>query len=181
MSEMINWLVGVFFFAITPLFIYSQSVDKCIDYEGKLINCLDSAGNRVGLWLEFDIDSVKYKAILYSTSGEVEDTKFFRKTGSEIKDCTMNLSPILVKKLRERIRFYFDWGNVVPRDGQGVVLLSLLINCDGSIDEVRILRGIHHSLNEEVMRAAKLLEDNLIFICPQECRTSLLVVFPIYF
>ena len=93
----------------------------------------------------------------------------------------MNSSPILVKELKEKIKLHFDWGNVVPRDGQGVVILSLLINCDGSIEEVRALRGVHSSLNEEAVRVAKLLGEDLIYIYSQECRVPLLVVFPIYF
>ena len=179
MDKPLNFIAIFFFFMAIPVLTYSQN--NCLTYEGRQVNCLDSLENKIGLWLEFDVDTIAFKAIQYSPSSEVENTKFITKTGIEIEDYSTNLNPSLIEKLRKKVKSNFDWRRVEPRDGKGLVTLSLMINVEGSIIDVRVLRGVHPSFNKEVERAAELIEKDFIFMCSKECKAPIISIFPIQF
>jgi len=162
-----------------PVLTYSQN--SCTTFEERQINCFDSLGNKIGWWLEFDVDSVVYKEVLYSAPNRVAHVKFITKAGIEIEDYSMILNPLLVEKLRKSIKSNFNWGKVEPREGKGLVTLLLVINTEGNIIDIRVLRGIHPSFNAEMVRATRLVEKDLIFICQTESRVPVVIIVPIRF
>jgi len=178
-NKLLTFTIRFFLLLAVPVLTYSQN--NCTTFEGRQINCFDSVGNKIGWWLEFDVDSVVYKATLYSAPNRVVHTKFITKNGIEIEEYNMALNPLLIEELIKNIKANFNWGRVVPREGKGLVTLLLVINTEGEIIDIRVLRGIHPSFNEEVIRAAKLVEKDLIFICAKESQVPIVIIVPIRF
>lgn len=181
MKKAFNSVIGLLFFIIIPALAYSQN--DCITYEGKEINCTDSAGNRIGLWIEFDINHEKFSEVIYSAGGIAVEKRYFRLNGEELREYSTSaqLNQKTIDFFKEEVKNAFNWRNVVPRDGKGIVVVSFIIQRDGKISDVRLLRGIHQSFNIEVLRCIQLLEGKIVVLGSEECTKPVLIILPINF
>lgn len=177
----INLLGIILILLIINVSVKSQEVKRNSIFKGDTINCQDSLGNKIGLWILFDVDSVKYKEVVYSDSGDVSSVKLFKSDGKEISEYIENTDTIIANRIKKKIKSNFNWKNINPPNGQGVVFVFIVSTCQGEIMDVRLLQGIHPSFNNEIKRATKQLEEDIICLCPNESKVPILIILPIEF
>ena len=150
-------------------------------------NNLDSNGNKVDLKLYYDADSILFKKVWYS-HGVTDSVQYFDVKGKKL-DTIITFDKLLVqnkgitnnlKQIKKKITSEFDWRNVLPREGQGTVIISFMITPTLEISNVRVINGISKSLNQELVRATSNLDKSDIECCNDE-DFPVLVVLPISF
>lgn len=163
--------------ALQSLFVFSQE-DKT--------NIRNSIGEKTGLWLYYDADSVLFKKVWYSNGGS-DSVLYFDVQGKKI-DTIIPFSKLILKKdiaiqlkqIKQKIINEFDWRNVLFREGKGKVVISFIITPKSEISNVRVINGISKSLNQELIRAVYNL-DKEDFECINDKNFPVLVYIPISF
>lgn len=173
MKALVSFLI-ISFYLIFATCVYCQN--QCsIKNEKTLINCYDSAGNKVGIWIDYDIENIKCSETKYSAPNEVEYTKYFTRNGQEINNYTWKINNKSIGKLIEGIKNKFILTDTTF--GNGSAILLLIVDCDTNNYEIRIIRGISTGFNNELLRVTKILEKCLIFICPDDLEIQIVTPF----
>lgn len=141
------------------------------------LNCFDSLGNKIGLWIEYDIENIKYSETYYSTLNKVEYRKYFNRHGDEILSYSWKINNSSLKKLIDLIKSKILFNDLTSGQGSAVVLF--FADCDNNIFELRIIQGISTKFNNELLRVTKEIEDKIIFLCSDNCKTPIITYFPI--
>jgi len=177
MNSQINTFLIIFSFCfIAPIESYCQNQCKNKSMETQ-INHVDSLGNKVGVWIDYDIENIKCSETKYSSPNKVEYTKYFTRKGKEINVYTWKLNNCSLSILTELIKNKFILND--STFGNGSAILLLLADCENNIYEIRIIRGISIGFNNELLRVTKDLEKNLIFISPDDCKIPIVTPFAI--
>ena len=144
-------LVSIFFSA------YGQSLKLTTSSQSR--SCLE----KKGLCLIYDADSVLIQKIWYSELSKIDSISYFDLNGKEVigYESEGNIDLECFKLIKYSIDKQFNWKNVSPQDGQGTVMVSFFITSSLEIEDIRILSGIHKSLNDEVKRAVGELEKDV--------------------
>jgi len=103
----------------------------------------------------YDTDSLLYKKVWRSGLNRIDSIKYYDFERKELRNIiTMEgLNSECILWLQKKVKSTFNWNNVIPRDGQGIVVLVFIANEKLEISNVRIIRGIHKSLNNEIKRS----------------------------
>lgn len=142
------------------------------------VNLLDSSGNKIGLWIEYDIENIKYSETRYSKPNKVDYTKYFTRNGTEIKKYSWRINSFSLNRLIESTKNNFIYDDLSA--GVGSAILLLIADCKNNIFEIRIIKGVSKGFNNELLRVTKDLENNLIFICPDNYKTPIIIPFSIH-
>jgi len=142
------------------------------------LNRLDSSGNKIGLWIEFDIENIKYSETKYSKPNKVEYVKYFTRNGKEIRKYSWKINSCSLNRLIESIKNKFIYDDLSA--GTGSAILLLIADCNNNVFEIRVIKGVSKGFNNEIIRVTKELENNLIFICPDTYKTPIISHFAIH-
>lgn len=143
---------------------FSQQDTIVIKYSTKNRNTISYYNETDGLVRieNYDENGLLYKKVWKATTNKADSVEYFDTEGNIINISTPFWKIILdypnfpFKDIEKIISDGFNWNNVVPREGNGSVLLSFtIIDTSFKITNIRVLSGIHKSLNEEVIRSAQ--------------------------
>lgn len=175
-SQINSFLIVILFCLLAPFECSCQY--KCNNNSRKKqINRVDSSGNKVGVWIDYDIENLKCSETKYSSPNEVEYTKYFTRRGEEISVYTWKINQSTLSKIDELIKNNFKLNDITF--GHGRAILLLLADCNKNVYEIRIIRGISNGFDNELLRVTKDLEKNLIFISSENCKIP--IVTPLFF
>jgi len=153
---------------ILLLFIYnpvfSQQDTIVIKYSVRDRNTISYYNEENGLVRteNYDENGLLYKKVWKAATNKADSVEYFDTEGNRITISTPFWKIILdypsfpFKDIENAIRDGFNWKNVAPDEGQGSILLSFtIIDTSFKIMNIRVLSGIHKSLNEEAIRSAQ--------------------------
>ena len=133
--------------------IYCQSVN---------LQKKDSLGNKTGLYKVYDIEHIRYSETMF-VNNKAEYTNYFSRKGDTIFVTNWSFNTTAMTKIREKILNNFIVNDFTYASGSASLLL--LVDCEKKIFEIRIMRGITESFNNELLRVINKIEKDLVFIC----------------
>jgi TonB family protein len=129
------------------------SNSKKILEEGKLIE-----GTRDSVWIGYHNNGLKYFEEIYS-KGELQSGQSFDKSGNQYFYKSVEEMAVLGETFNN---FYEHVGKTLqyPKEArrkriQGKVFVEFVIDRDGSVTNVKAIRGIGHGCDEEAIKAVK--------------------------
>lgn len=127
------------------------------------INSTDQSGKKIGLWKVCDTRKILFKEIWYGNNEKIDSVKFFNLEGSEIK----NFSPVTsintecLKAIQDEVSKKINWKEIVETV-KGGVLLHFYVNSNYDLIDVRIIKGISESVDNEVLNAVKIIDEKTL-------------------
>lgn len=161
-------------FIVLSLFVFipihSQNLDSTTIY-----NRVDSLGNKIGIWIDYDIECIKLSEAVYSESGEWKSVKFFTRSGIELNDCVWNCDDTheLFSQLYQKIANHFIFKERM--EAVGNALFTFIFNHERNIYELRVWRGINPEFDKELIRVMHVIEQDSVRPTPTNTATNTLL------
>jgi hypothetical protein len=140
----------------------------------------DSLGNEKVLTTRYDMEGIKlYESI--RVNDEVEYTYYFTRKGDTISGYGWQLDDMSVlHQLRHHIRNNFVVNDMTEITGRAY--LYLILDFENKVYEIRPLNMKYtQAFEKELLRVIEKVEKDLIVICPADCKTAIVVPFPVPF
>lgn len=153
-------LVLLLLFICNPVFYQKDTIITSSIKDRNTISYYNE--NELVLTENYDENGLLYKKVWKASVNRLDSVEYFDTEGNKINISTPFWRIILdypnfpFKEVESAIRDEFNWKNVTPSEGQGNVLLSFtVIDISFKITNIRVLSGIHKSLNDEAARSVK--------------------------
>ena len=142
------------------------------------INQRDSLGNKIGLWVKYDIEHIKLSETMY-VNNEVEYTHYYTRKGDTIYVYDWKIEVSIINQIREHILENFVINEFT--EVSGIEPLLLILDFENNVYEIRTMRGMTQGFNKELLRVINKIEKQLIVICVSDCQTPIVTPFAIRF
>ena len=160
-------------FVLASITIYGQMLIDNTD-------CLkrdNTISEKFSIQERLDIEDIKVSEIGHSSSNKIEYKKYFSREGKEITDYVWGIDIKIKKKIQNRIKELFNFND--RTECVGTSLLLLLIDNENDVFEIRVIKGITDEYNKELLKAVKILEENIVCVCSETLPKAVAVLFPL--
>lgn len=158
------------FYKILPFLFLYMSV--CANCQNVKLSSKDTLKNKI----EYDIEHIKYKEVYVDYNG-VKHTNYFTRCGDTIALYDWRINVSIIKKIKEHILKNFVINEFT--EAQGNAILLLILDFKNDVCEIRVIRGITHGFNNELLRVTSKIEKELIFVCTADSKTPIVTPFAI--
>lgn len=150
--------------------ISGQNLEDTMGY-----NRINPFGNKIGVWIDYDIEGIKLSESIYSVSGKFEGVKYFTRNAIEINDCIWNFDDTheLFSQLHQRIVSHFIFKERMETVGNAFI--TFIFNRERDIYELRVWRGINLEFDKELIRVMHVIEQDSVRPTPTNKTTNTLL------
>jgi hypothetical protein len=165
--------IKIFYILLSICFeIHAQRID--FKYLENIQNCSQCKG----ICLKYDTDGILEKKIFYSQQAKLDSIHYFDLKGQRILDFRPDykIDSSCFDLIHTEVAQNINWGDELF-DVKGGIIASFFVNSNLEILDVRILNGIHKSIDEEVKRAIQRLNKSILSCAVNETELQQVMVF----